>query len=181
MMKFLSLAVRKRGSGRSGFTLIELLIVIAILGMLAAMLIPSMLEALHKGRQKRTMTGMRDFGLGLGAYWSDVGGAAAAGQAAGSSVAISDWQGTASINDLKNALVPEYLPYIPVEDGWGYPLEYRIVIDNPPRSRYALIRAPSLKGAYEGDSYNAGVFDPSDYEQDIVWADGGFLRAPDPS
>ncbi|HLE83342.1 MAG TPA: prepilin-type N-terminal cleavage/methylation domain-containing protein, partial [Thermoanaerobaculia bacterium] len=37
-----------------GFTLIELLIVIAIIGIIAAILIPNFLDSLQKAKQKRT-------------------------------------------------------------------------------------------------------------------------------
>jgi len=163
-------------SRKAGFTLIELLIVIAILGMIAAMLIPSMIEALHKSRQKRTMGSLRDFGFGVASYWTDNGGAAAAGQA---TVTVGDWQGTATVDDLQTALVPDYIPAFPSLDGWGNPIEFHVVLDAPPRSGYALVRSPAKDGIFEADTYTPGSFEPSDYDQDIVWADGGFVRAPD--
>ena len=49
-----------------GFTLIELLIVVAIIGIIAAIAIPNLLNAIHRGRQKRTMADMRTVATAIG-------------------------------------------------------------------------------------------------------------------
>ena len=67
---------------QKGFTLIELLIVVAIIGIIAALLIPNFLDALQKAKQKRTVADMRNTGTAMFSWLTDQVGAAAAGAAA---------------------------------------------------------------------------------------------------
>ena len=54
-----------------GFTLIELLIVVAIIGIIAAIAIPNLLNAIDRGKQKRTMADMRSLGTAVESYAVD--------------------------------------------------------------------------------------------------------------
>ena len=68
--------------GQKGFTLIELLIVVAIIGIIAAILIPNLLDALQKAKQKATVGDIRNIGTAWMSWVTDQMSAAAAGAAA---------------------------------------------------------------------------------------------------
>src|ERR1700752_2179546 len=89
-----------------GFTLIDLLIVVAIIGIIAALLIPNFLDALQKSKQKRTEADMRNMGTAMFSWLTDQGGAAAAAPAATSDVTLANFSATTS-DALSTVLVSQ--------------------------------------------------------------------------
>jgi prepilin-type N-terminal cleavage/methylation domain-containing protein len=164
-------------SAEKGFTLIELLIVIAIIGLIAAMLIPNLLDAMQKAKQKRTMADMRITGSALFSWLSDQVGAAAAG-ASSTQVDLSSYGGLKRASDLTSILVPAYLQVVPTIDGWKAPYDYYVNTGNLSARNVIAIRSSGRDFTAEGDTYSVTNFDPTDYDRDVVWADGFMVRWP---
>ena len=170
--------MRRVAAAQKGFTLIELLIVIAIIGIIASMLIPNLLDAMQKAKQKRTMADVRITGTAMFSWLTDQVGAAAAGQA-NSNVDLASYGSQRTPAALESLLAPNYLQNVPRIDGWKFPYEYYLKTGSLVHERQVmLIRSQGRDKSFDGSSYTVTAFDTTDYDQDIVWADGFMVRWP---
>jgi hypothetical protein len=76
-------------------------------GIMAAIAIPNFLNAVDRGKQKRTMIDMRAIGGAIESYASDK----------------TFYPNVSSADELRAELVPEYIQSMPSADGWGHPFQ----------------------------------------------------------
>ncbi|HTG32832.1 MAG TPA: prepilin-type N-terminal cleavage/methylation domain-containing protein [Thermoanaerobaculia bacterium] len=168
--------ISKIRNRQKGFTLIELLIVVAIIGIIAALLIPNFLDALQKAKQKRTVADMRNAGTAMFSWLTDQVGAAAAGAAA-TDIDLSKYA-TSDAATVASVLVPQYLQSVPAKDGWKKDFSYWLETTEVLKANVMAIGSGGRDASTPGSSYTVAGFDPTDYDQDIIWADGFFVRWP---
>src|ERR1019366_3843827 len=115
--------MKKRNN--KGFTLIELLIVVAIIGIIVAIAIPNLLNAIQRAKQKRSMADMRPAGTAAEAYAVDFNhypAAAAAGKMvrpSGRTMPTSSFGDAGVASAFNIQVAPTYIRLLPLTDGWN--------------------------------------------------------------
>ncbi len=152
--------MRRINRKESGFTLIELLIVVAIIGIIAAIAIPNLLNAIDRGKQKRTMADCRSIGTSVEAY----------------SVDNNFYPNRGSLSSLVTVngnvdqdIEPVYIKKAPEQDGWGTDFYY-----GSDRNDYTV-----RSYGKDGTSTTATGGKTTDFNADIIFSDGSFLQWPE--
>jgi type II secretion system protein G len=146
---------------KKGFTLIELLIVVAIIGIIAAIAIPNLLNAIQRGKQKRTMADMRAIGTAVESYAVDNNNYPAGGSPVSSIGA--------------GILEPRYIARLPTVDAWTHPIDYESSPASSPQ-KYT-IESYGKNGSNESETTGS----TTDFNNDIIFSQGIFSQYPEGS
>jgi type II secretion system protein G len=143
---------------QKGFTLIELLIVVAIIGIIAAIAIPNLLNAINRGRQKRTMSDIRSIATALEAYSVDFN---------FYPKGLSD----GVITILNPYITPTFIKRLPTNDGWNQALQLNIDSNGQTYTIYSQAK---------GGTAIPGTAGPkTDFADAIVFSNGQFYAWPE--
>jgi len=140
-----------------GFTLIELLIVVAIIGIIAAIAIPNLLNAIDRGKQKRTMADMRSIGTAVESYAVD-------------NNFYPKNLSNAPAATISSHVSPIYIKTVPTTDGWNNVWD----MDSTANGTQYTITSAAKDGA-QGTQTGGQT---TDFNCDIMFANGQFFQWP---
>ncbi len=168
---------RSRHTRGDGFSIVELVLVILIIGLIASIMIPNLIDALHKAKQRRTMAELRLIGTAWMNWLTDQAGASAAG-----SQQLYKMEGFSALtySQIYGYLHPSdtffYMQQVPSRDPWGSELTFYFN-SSPLTDRQLLLCAAARNEIFDTcdgtKDIPIGPFVATDFDQDIVWRQRG--------
>ncbi len=156
-----------------GFTLIELLIVVAIIGIIVAIAIPNLLNAIQRAKQRRSMGDIRTTATAVESYAVDFNRYPPA-----SAYTIGDgitFNAGTTLGAIQNYIAPTYVKQIPLADGWN---SWFLWAADANGSAYG-IRSLGKDGAMTGNTSGSVLGPTTDFNSDIIYANGTFVQWPE--
>jgi type II secretory pathway pseudopilin PulG len=147
------------------------LVIVAVLGIIAAIAVPNLLTAQQRAKQKRTMADIRQLSAAIEAYSTDK----------------NEYPKGSTAADLAGALAPTYIKTVPAVDGWEHALQYTCLKDaTTPDSDKCVGYVLGSAGKdlrFEHDSLletvAAGERPTTNFDCDIVYSNGKFVEYPE--
>ena len=146
----------QRHSTSRGFSLVELLIVCAVIGLIAAIAIPNLVNAIQRGRQARTVGDLRGLATAVAMYQQDY-------------AKFPLVSGTVPIDDIES-FVRAYMGSMAKIDGWQRSYMYASDGDNYTLVSYGMNGIADQPWAQGPIHY---------FDDDIVILGGGFMQWPE--
>ena len=139
------------------------LVVVAIIGILAAIAIPNLLTAMQRSKQKRTMADIRTIAIAAESYASD----------------------NNEYPKSLDGLTPKYAKTLPKVDGWGKAIDYECVTEEQGRCTGYAIRSRGkdmiseeleLRDALQAAGAGRAT---RNFDCDIIYTNGQFVEYPE--
>jgi general secretion pathway protein G len=130
---------------------------VAIIGIIAAIAIPNLLNAIDRGKQKRSMADLRSIGTACEEYQID------------QNFYPRNFTTLSAISGMAQHVEPVYLRKAPENDGWGWPMLY---------GSDAGGTGYTLRSTGKDGTTQAIYGETTDFDCDIIFQNGSFTAFP---